>query len=49
MEYKVKLKATSTNCSTKPFEIELYICILNVTNSVKDKYKDFINLKPILI
>jgi len=49
MHREVKLKATSTNCSTKPFETELYIRILDVTSSVEDKYKDFINSKPILI
>ena len=49
MHYKIKLKVASTNCSTKPVKPKLYIYILNITNSVKDKYKDFIKLKPILI
>jgi len=49
MHYKVKLKITSTNYSTKPFKTELYMHILNVTGSIKDKYKNFINLKPVLI
>jgi len=48
MHYEVKLKVT-TNCSTEPFKTKLYICILDVTSSIEDKYKDFINLKPILI
>ena len=49
MHHKVKPTATSTNCSTEPSEIELYIRILDVTNSVEDKYKDFIKVKPISI
>ena len=49
MYRKVKPKATSTNCSTKPFETKLYMRILNVTSNVEDEYKDFINSKPILI
>ena len=49
MYHEVKLKATSTNCSTKPFETKLYIRILNVTGSIEDEYKDFINSKPISI
>ena len=49
MHYKIKLKATSTNYFTEPSETEFYIYILNVTSSIKDKYKDFIKLKPILI
>ena len=49
MYYKVKPKVTSTNCSTEPFNIKFYIYILNVTGSIKNKYKDFIKSKPILI
>jgi hypothetical protein len=49
MHYKVELKATSTNCFTEFSKTELYMCILNVTSSVEDKYKDFIKVKPILI
>ena len=49
MHYKVELKAISTNCFIDPFKTKLYIYILNVTSSIKDKYKDFINLKLILI
>ena len=49
MHREVEPKATSTNCSTKPFETELYIRMLDVTGSVEDKYEDFINSKPILI
>ena len=49
MHYKVKPKATSTNCFTEPSETEFYIYMLDVTNSIKDKYKDFIKLKPISI
>ena len=49
MYYKVKLKAISTNCSTEPSETEFYMCMLNVTSSIEDEYKDFIKLKPILI
>ena len=49
MHYKVKPKATSTNCSTKPFKTELYMRMLDVTSSVEDEYEDFINSKPILI
>ena len=49
MHYKVKPKATSTNCSTEPFETKLYIRMLNITSSIEDEYEDFINLKPISI
>jgi len=49
MYREVEPKATSTNCFTEPFKTELYMRILDVTSSVKDKYKDFINLKPISI
>ena len=49
MHYKVRPELTSTNCSTEPSKTKLYMCMLNVTNSVEDEYKDFINLKPILI
>jgi len=49
MHHKVELKATSTNCFTKSFETELYIRMFNITGSIKDKYKDFINLKLISI
>ena len=49
MHRKVKLKVTSTNCFTEPFKTKLYIYMLNVTSSIEDKYKDFINLKPISI
>ena len=49
MHYKVGLDLTSTNCSTKPSKTKLYIRILDVTSSVEDEYKDFINSKPILI
>ena len=49
MHREVKPKVASTNRSTKPSETKFYIYILNVTNSVEDKYKDFIKLKPILI
>jgi len=49
MHHEVEPKATSTNCPTEPFETELYIHMLNVTSSVEDEYKDFINLKPISI
>ena len=49
MYREVKQKVASTNRSTKPSETKLYIRILNVTGSVEDEYKDFINLKPILI
>ncbi len=49
MHCEVEPKVTSTNCSTKPFKTELYMHILNVTGSVEDEHKDFINLKPILI
>ena len=48
MHCEVELKVT-TNCSTEPFETELYMRILNVTGSIEDKYKDFVNSKPILI
>ncbi len=49
MHHKIEPKVASTNYSTKPSETEFYIHMLNVTGSVKDKYKDFIKLKPILI
>ena len=49
MHYKVKLKVSFTNYFTKSFKTELYIYIFNITNNIKNKYKDFINLKPILI
>ena len=49
MHYKVRLELTFTNCSAKPSKTELYIYIFNVIGSIKDKYKDFINLKPISI
>ena len=49
MHYKVRPELTFTNRSTKPSKTKPYIYILNVTGSVKNKYKDFINLKPILI
>ena len=49
MHYKIKPKVASTNCSTKPFKTKFYIHMLDVTSSVKDKYKNFIKLKPILI
>ena len=49
MHCKVELKVTSTNCSTKPSKTKLYIYMLNITGSVKDEYKDFIKVKPILI
>ena len=49
MHHEVEPKATSTNCSTEPFKTERYMCMLDVTGSVKDEYKDFINLKPISI
>jgi len=49
MYREVKPKAISTNCFTEPFKTKLYMCMLDVINSVEDKYKDFINLKPILI
>ena len=39
----------STNRSTKYLETKLYIRILNITSSIKDKYKDFIKSKPTLI
>jgi len=48
MHYKVKLKPSSTNRSTKPSETKLYMRMLNITSSVEDKYKDFIKAKPIL-
>ena len=49
MDYKVKLKPTSINCFIKPSKIMLYIYIFNITSSIKDKYKDFIKVKPTLI
>ena len=49
MHCKVELKVTSTNCFTEPFETELYIRMLNITNSIEDEYKDFIKVKPTLI
>jgi len=49
MHYKVKLKPSSTNRSTKPSKTKLYIRMLNVTSSIEDKYKDFIKVKPTLI
>ena len=49
MHREVEPKVTSTNCSTEPFETELYIHMLDVTGSIEDKYKDFINSKPISI
>jgi hypothetical protein len=49
MHRKVGLELTSTNRSTEPSETKLYMRMLNVTSSVEDKYKDFINSKPILI
>jgi len=49
MHRKVEPKPSSTNCSTKPSETELYIRILNITSSVEDEYKDFIKAKPTLI
>ena len=49
MHYKIELKVTFTNCFTKPFKTELYIYMLDVTSSIKNKYKDFINLKLISI
>ena len=49
MHYKVGPELTSTNCSAKPSKTKLYMQMLNVTSSIEDKYKDFINLKPILI
>ena len=49
MHHKVGPELTSTNRSTKPSETELHMRMLNVTGSVEDEYKDFINLKPILI
>ena len=49
MHREVEPKATSTNCSTEPFETELYMRMLDVTGSVEDEYEDFINSKPISI
>ena len=49
MHRKVRPDLTSTNRSTKPSKTKLYIYMLDVTSSVEDKYKDFINSKPILI
>ena len=49
MHHKVGPELTSTNRSTKPSETELYMRMLNVTGSVEDEYKDFINSKPISI
>ena len=49
MHRKVGPELTSTNRSTKPSETKLYMRMLNVTGSVEDEYKDFINSKPISI
>ena len=49
MHRKVGPELTSTNRSTEPSETEPYIHMLDVTSSVEDEYKDFINLKPISI
>ena len=49
MHCKVKPKVASTNCSTEPFKTKFYMYMLNVIGSIKDKYKDFIKLKPISI
>ena len=49
MYYKIELRFISTNCFIEPSEMEFYIYILDVTSSVKDKYKDFIKAKPTLI
>ena len=49
MHCEVEPKVTSTNCSTKPSETELYMCILDVSGSVEDEYEDFIKAKPTLI
>jgi hypothetical protein len=46
MHCEVKPKPSSTNCSTKPSETELYIYMLDVTSSIEDEYKDFIKAKP---
>ena len=49
MHHKVGPELTSTNRSTKPSKTELYMYILDVTSSIKDKYKEFIKAKPTLI
>ena len=49
MHREVEPKVTSTNCSTEPFETELYMRMLDVTGSIEDEYEDFINSKPISI
>ena len=49
MHHKVGPELTSTNRSAEPSETKLYIYILNITGSVEDEYKDFINSKPISI
>ena len=49
MYHKVKPKVTSINCFTEPSETKLYIYMLNITGSIKDKYKNFIKAKPTLI
>ena len=46
MHRKVKPKPGFTNRFTKPSKTKLYICMLNITSSAKDKYKDFIKAKP---
>jgi len=49
IHHKIEPRLTSTNYSIEPSETELYICMLNVTSSIKDEYKDFIKAKPTLI
>ena len=48
IDYEVE-KPAFTNYFINLFKTELYIYILDVTNSVKNKYKDFIKVKPALI
>ena len=49
MYCKVRPELTSINCSAEPSKTKLYMCMLDVTGSVKDEYEDFINSKPISI
>ena len=49
MHHKVKPTPTSTNRFTEPSETKLYMHMLDITSSIKDKYEDFIKTKPISI
>jgi len=49
MEYLTSSTASKSTEFTKPSETELYMRMLDVTDSVKKEYKEFIKGKPTLI